>query len=84
MLWQEAEAEDRILVTRMVAKAQLRAAMSAIAEEAASEAAAQREHDLAALKKDAQSREDDLIAKVLNLSEQVSPQQPNHSALHSA
>ncbi len=82
MLWQEAEAEDRILVTRMVAKAQLRAVTSAIAEEAASEAAAQMERDLAVLKQDAKRREDDLTAKVLELSQQVSSQQPNHFILH--
>ena len=82
MLWQEAEAEDRIQIIRMVAEAQLKAATSAIAEEAASEAAAQREHDLAVLKQDAQKHEDNLTAKVLELSQQVSSQQPNHPILH--
>lgn len=72
MLWQEAEAEERILVTRLVAKAQLRAVARVIAEDTASEAATQREHDLDVLKQESERREEDLTAKVVRLSEQVS------------
>ncbi|CAL8466145.1 g5681 [Coccomyxa elongata] len=66
-----ADREERLLVTKMVAKAQLKAATSAVAEEIAAEAAMQKEHDLAVLKEESQRREEDLTTKVVRLTEQV-------------
>ncbi len=77
MLWQVADMEERLVVTKMVAKAHLKAVTSAVAEDIAAEAAMQREHGLSVLKEKSQRREEDLTTKVVRLTEEVSEQQPS-------
>lgn len=59
--------EERLVVTKMVAKAHLKAVTSAVAEDIAAEAAMQREHGLSVLKEKSQRREEDLTTKVVRL-----------------